>query len=199
MTESGLLQVHGEEADSVREVRFEIQIGLDDAADAPLRVRRRAVLERRGVVRLAGAEAADSARAEGEEERLDDAREALQLAKSQPSGTTVDPTDLVRSLCRMAVDNALRLFVIQEAIKVGRDPGPDLLSLDAVHTTGKRITAVKELHPASTAVTAAQQHLPPEVLLAWNRAAHGNPPDSTVQADEIDAAESACAVLLGSP
>lgn len=130
---------------------------------------------------------------------VDDAREALQLAKSQPGGTTVDPTDLVRGLCRMAVDNALRLFVIQEAMKLGRDPGPDLLALDAVHTTGRRITAVKELHPASTAVTAAQQHLPQHVLLAWNRAAHGNPPDSTVQAGEVDAAESACAVLLGSP
>jgi len=32
MTETGLLQVHGREADSGREVRFEIQIGLDDAA-----------------------------------------------------------------------------------------------------------------------------------------------------------------------
>lgn len=91
---------------------------------------------------------------------VDDAREVLQRAKSQPGGTTVDPTDLVRGLCRMAVDNTLRLFVIQEAMKVGRDPGPDLLSLDAVHTTGKRITAVKELHPASSAVTAAHQQLP---------------------------------------
>jgi molecular chaperone DnaK (HSP70) len=32
MTETGLLQVHGREADSGQEVRFEIQIGLDDAA-----------------------------------------------------------------------------------------------------------------------------------------------------------------------
>jgi len=32
MTETGLLQVHGREAGSGREVRFEIQIGLDDAA-----------------------------------------------------------------------------------------------------------------------------------------------------------------------
>ncbi len=83
--------------------------------------------------------------------------------------------------------------------QVGRAPGPDLLSPDAVHTTEQRITAVKELHPASSAVTAAQQHLPKHRLLAWNQAAHGNPPISTVQADEVDATENACAVLLGGP
>ena len=42
MTETGLLQVHGREADSGQEVRFEIQIGLDEAqvrAAAPPRWR----------------------------------------------------------------------------------------------------------------------------------------------------------------
>lgn len=129
---------------------------------------------------------------------VNDARAALHLAHSQRDGITVVPDDLVRSLCRIALDNALRQFVTQEAMRGNRDPGPDLDALDAANTTKKRIAVVKKIHPASSAVNDAEQHIAPH-LDAWSQAIHGNAPISPVQVGEVDAAEWACRVLLGAP
>lgn len=127
-----------------------------------------------------------------------DARDALHVAESQPGGVGVEPTDLVRGLCRMAVDNALRLFVVQQAMQAGRDPGPDLEALDAAYMTKTRIGAVKKLHPTNAAIPAAERHVARH-LDAWNKAAHGNPPESDADITEVEAAEQACAALVGNP
>lgn len=129
---------------------------------------------------------------------IGDARAVLQVAKSHAGGVTEDPTGVVRGLLRMAVDNALRQFVIQQAGRLERDPGPALGTLDAEHTTRKRIDVVSDLHPGNPAVPAVREQIDPHID-DWNRAAHGNPPTSAAQPGEIDAAENACKTLLGAP
>jgi hypothetical protein len=128
---------------------------------------------------------------------LDDARATWKLA-SKPANMTVTATDLVRGMCRMALDDALRRFVLQEAVRTHRDPDPDLARLDEPFTTRDRIVAVEALHPAHPQIAAAKSILEPH-LDDWNRAAHGSPPTSAVHETEIDASEAGCRTLLGIP
>ena len=125
---------------------------------------------------------------------LDDARTTLKLAP-KPAGMTVSATDLVRGMCRMALDDALRTFVLREAVNSRRDPDPDLARLDSQFTTRDRIVTVKDLYPGHSQIVVAESVV--EVHLDdWNRAAHGNLPRSMVQPAEIDSAEQACRLLL---
>lgn len=80
---------------------------------------------------------------------LKDARSTLHVVRSHEGGVTTTPDDLVRGLCRMALDNALREFVIREAHRIDRDPTGDLEVLDAAKTTKNRIAEVTKLHPTS--------------------------------------------------
>lgn len=133
---------------------------------------------------------------------VDDARAALHLSNPQPGGTTVKPTDLLRGLCRMAVDNALRQFVTANAVKHGRDPGPDLRDLDGEKTTAQRLRHAKSLtdvgSPERAATEAAETEIAPYAR-DWNMASHGNPAVSAVRPAEIDAAETACQDLVRVP
>jgi predicted ATPase len=125
---------------------------------------------------------------------LDDARDALKVAGSHQGGVTTTPDDLVRGLCRMALDNALRQFVIQQAAWAKRDPDPDLAVLDDAKTTRKRIDAARGMYPSSDAPTVAETRVQP-YFPAWNAAAHGEPSTYAADLAEVDAAESACAAL----
>lgn len=125
---------------------------------------------------------------------IDDARGALKVAGSHHGGVTTTPDDLVRGLCRMALDNALRQFVVQEAVRANRDPGPDLVVLDDAKTTKKRIDAARGLCPGSKAPTLAETHVKP-YFPAWNAAAHGEPSSAAADLAEVGAAESACTAL----
>lgn len=130
---------------------------------------------------------------------LNDARGALQVEQLQPDGVTVSPDDLVRNLCRMALDNAVRQFVLREAVKAGQNPDPDLIKLDGKNTTRDRLKVAMDLQPAGSSSRAAVQTAKHQVaphLSDWNRAAHGNAPESVVGIAEVDAAERACAALL---
>jgi hypothetical protein len=128
---------------------------------------------------------------------LDDARATWKLAP-KPANMTVTATDLVRGMCRMALDDALRRFVLQQAVLAHRDPDPDLARLDEQLKTRDRLAAVKDLYPGHTQIAAAEPIVEPH-LDDWNRAAHGNPPTSAVQLAEIEAADSGCRTLLGIP
>jgi hypothetical protein len=126
---------------------------------------------------------------------LDDARATWKLAPKS-AGVAVTATDLVRGMCRMALDDALRRFVLQQALHARRDPEPDLAQLDARFTTRDRIEEIRELHPGHAQIAAAEPIVEPH-LDDWNRAAHGNPPTSAVELAEIEAAEAGCRTLLG--
>jgi energy-coupling factor transporter ATP-binding protein EcfA2 len=123
---------------------------------------------------------------------LKDARSTLHVVASHAGGVTTTPDDLVRGLCRMALDNALRQFVIQEA--ADRDPADDLKRLDAAKTTRDRIRTAQELHPSSSAPAAAEAYVT-TYFQVWNDAAHGMPSTSPARLPEIAAAENACTAL----
>jgi len=128
---------------------------------------------------------------------LDDAAAALARAP-KPGPKTTPPTVLVRGLCRMALDDALRHFVLQEAVGVPRDPHTDLAALDKVGTTKDRIDAALTLHPGHGRVLAAEAIVSTH-LNGWNQAAHGKAKTPGPTAAEIDDARRACKTLLGLP
>lgn len=131
---------------------------------------------------------------------LDDARGVLQVSARQPDGVTVSPTDLVRGLCRQAVDTALRQFVLRAAVRRQRDPSSELEQLDGVSTTKERLKEAKRFYPPDSAAHACVANAETRVLPhlpSWNQAAHGNPPETPAAQDDIRAAEEACVVLAG--
>jgi energy-coupling factor transporter ATP-binding protein EcfA2 len=123
-----------------------------------------------------------------------DARNALRLAADGRHGTTVTPTDLVRGYCRMAVDAAVRLFVIERARVLTRDVDVDLAMLDGRSTTDKRLKAAETMHPGA-AVDEARRLFDLHSV-DWNRASHGNPAISEAGSTEIDDAEQLCRALV---
>jgi energy-coupling factor transporter ATP-binding protein EcfA2 len=128
---------------------------------------------------------------------LDDA--AAALARAPKAGpTTTPPTVLIRGLSRMALDDALRHFVLQEAVRVPRDPNADLAVLDQAGTTKDRIAAALTLYPAHPRVLAAEAIVDAH-LGGWNQAAHGKAKTPAPTAAEIDDARRACRTLLGLP
>lgn len=128
---------------------------------------------------------------------LEDAEAAL--AKSpKPGPTTTPPTVLIRGLCRMAFDDALRHFVLQESVGVPRDPRSDLAALDKTATTKMRISAALTLHPGHPRVLASETIVGPH-LDGWNQAAHGKAKSPGPTTAEISDARSACRTLLGLP
>lgn len=126
---------------------------------------------------------------------LADARKALGLAADGRHGTTVTPTDLVRGYCRMAVDAAVRFFVIERAVALARDVDADLERLDGRPTTDRRLKAAETLHPGP-AVNEARRLFDLHSV-DWNRASHGNPAISEAGSAEIDDAEHLCRALVG--
>jgi hypothetical protein len=128
---------------------------------------------------------------------VDDAR-ATSLRPPKAARGTTPVTALVRGFCRMALDDALRHFVLREAVDTSRNPHDDLGALDTVHTTRDRIEAALALHPSHPRLTAAEAIVTP-YLTDWNKGAHGKGPSTPVPAVEIDAAEKACRTLLGLP
>jgi len=130
---------------------------------------------------------------------LQDAKSVLGLVSAQPDGVTIIPADLVRGLCRQALDNALRQSVLSACLTYGHDPAPHLERLDQANTTKERLAEARRLHADDVAIgnalTAAESLVGPH-LDDWNRAAHGNDPQSTLDASEVDVARRACEALL---
>lgn len=127
---------------------------------------------------------------------MDDA-EALMLLDNSPD-TLMAMTNPIRILCRQAVENALRRFVVARAIVCGQDPREWLEKLDDVSaaTTKKRLGVAADLvgSEGSVAIDRAKLLMSPYDV-GWNRASHGNPPQCVVSNIELQAARSACDAL----
>jgi predicted ATPase len=129
---------------------------------------------------------------------LNDASEALGVsgpAESEMQGTT----DVVRGLCRQALDDGLRDFVIRLAGRRGASAESLLGRLGNAHTTRDRMRA--------TAIIASQNGLNRgtvnrilggvnDYLDGWNRASHGNLPLNYANPDEVKAVRQACTQLM---
>ncbi|WP_426764335.1 AAA family ATPase [Pseudarthrobacter sp. 1G09] len=128
---------------------------------------------------------------------LTDAGTILDLSLEE-TGTTTDVTDPIRGLCRMSIDNALRAFVLRNAVLFGRDTDADLTNLDKAYTTEQRLAVATTFWqgptPASNPVTRAVQRCQPH-LASWNQSIHGNSQLSQATRAEIRAARDACKAL----
>ncbi|MHB1615269.1 MAG: AAA family ATPase [Actinomycetes bacterium] len=130
---------------------------------------------------------------------LQDAASVLDVATRGGAINRGDSTDIVRGLCRQALDNAVRQFIIQWSSRAGESPNAHLESLDEAQTTRDRLArAGKAVAPHSelcasvkTAMDCVQQYLDD-----WNRAAHGNSALTSATANEIVAARTACRALV---
>jgi ABC-type transport system involved in cytochrome c biogenesis ATPase subunit len=113
-------------------------------------------------------------------------------------GTLLSLTDTVRGLCRQAVDNELRRFVLRNAQKQGRNVDVDLRRLDSAKQLDDRFQIALEVtdghHHSHSAVKTARQQLNPH-LNSWNAAVHGSRAESEVHDSEIRAARRICARL----
>jgi energy-coupling factor transporter ATP-binding protein EcfA2 len=126
---------------------------------------------------------------------LDDARAALDLDSShQGAGRT----DVVRGLCRMAVDDACRAALHAYAAAAGRDVVADLTELDAKSMTRTRLEHLETTFAGTDLADRARAVLADlrSVLVEWNRASHGNTPQSPLDAAEVDRASAACLHLV---
>ncbi|MCL4446636.1 MAG: AAA family ATPase [Actinobacteria bacterium] len=130
---------------------------------------------------------------------LQDAASVLRLTTSEGANETTSSTNIVRGLCRQALDNALRQFIIQWSSRVGESPDVGLKSLDDGRTTKDRLTRARKTVAADSelcaAVDAAAAHVK-HYLRDWNRATHGNPTSTDAALAEIEAAREACQVLV---
>ena len=130
---------------------------------------------------------------------LQDAESVLDLATHRETLNGGNATDIVRGLCRQAVDNALRHFIIRRSTRVGKSPDADLGLLDEAQTTRDRLARATNIVGGdvgfSDALKAATSHVR-QYLDGWNRAAHGNAPLTDATADEIKAAREACQALM---
>lgn len=129
-------------------------------------------------------------------ELLTDAGHIHDLALKEAESTG-DVTDDLRRLCRMSVDNALRSFILRNAIISGRDASEDLKAVDAKHKTEERLLQAESFWEGSTwqnPVTQALSECQP-YLTGWNRSVHGNPQLNEFSREEIKAARKCCKAL----
>ncbi len=127
---------------------------------------------------------------------LDNAEEVLKKSLNSCAGRT----DMVRNLCRLALENALRQFVIRACFRLGHESEICVNSLDEAKTTAELFDLARNIHendPGSNAVDIAKSHVF-HYLLGWNRAAHGNLPESKESLQEVSEAREACKTLVGS-
>ncbi|QDG88083.1 AAA family ATPase [Pseudarthrobacter sp. NIBRBAC000502770] len=126
-----------------------------------------------------------------------DARTVLDLSLEK-TGSTRDVTDGIRGLCRMSVDNALRTFVLRNAVLFGRDTETDLRMLDKKYTTKDRLAVAatfwQGMAPAVNPVLRAVQKCQTP-LKFWNQSIHGNSQLTDATKEEIRAARDACKIL----
>jgi hypothetical protein len=126
-----------------------------------------------------------------------DARTVLDLSLEK-TGSTRDVTDSIRGLCRISIDNALRAFVLRNAVLFGRDTETDLTKLDKKYTTKDRLAVAATFWqgtaPAVNPVTRAVQKCQTP-LEFWNQSIHGNSQLTDATKEEIRAARDACKIL----
>jgi energy-coupling factor transporter ATP-binding protein EcfA2 len=119
---------------------------------------------------------------------LDDARAAVEL--DGPATLAAGTVEIVRGLCRQALDQVLRTFVVRLATRAGADPKVVVRQVDAAATTRDRLMAARRVARGLTGdagpVNAANRFVVGH-LEDWNRAAHGNPARRQVTPAEITA------------
>lgn len=132
---------------------------------------------------------------------LDDAEEVCQLSPKISVTSYLTETQIIRGLCRQAIDNALHQCVIRHALSNDRDVAADIMEIDSCASTVARIDAAREIiavadgvtHPVDRAVGLCGR-----LLKDWNNAVHGVQSTKNDLRSEISIARKACMALTGS-
>ncbi|MGA5701716.1 ATP-binding protein [Peterkaempfera bronchialis] len=131
---------------------------------------------------------------------LDDAEAVWRLSPKNSTSGYLTETQIIRGLCRQAIDNALHQCIIRHALSNNRDVAEDLREVDANASTMGRMDAASQLvsvppgsiHPVSEASARCGIY-----LKLWNNAVHGANSTKSDLKQEIDIARKACAILAG--
>lgn len=128
---------------------------------------------------------------------LDDAAEVVRIGRPSADGE-ITPSQLVRGLCRQALDDAIREGIMKACSSRSCDPTPLLSRLDKAYRTRDRLKTARaimiELGLSSQYVDDAKALLE-KYLASWNRAAHGAGDSLAVTSDEVKCARRACKKL----
>jgi energy-coupling factor transporter ATP-binding protein EcfA2 len=130
---------------------------------------------------------------------LDDAKIILEM-NEEVSSVSMSVTDTVRGLCRQALDNATREFVLGNALVNARDLDGDMKKLDSRPTSKLRLEFAESVHGTITNSRDGVRQAKEQVerhFGDWNRASHGNEAKSDVNLEEIQATRRACEFLMG--
>ncbi|MFF3971960.1 AAA family ATPase [Streptomyces rubiginosohelvolus] len=129
---------------------------------------------------------------------LDDAKNIMTHAPKPSPTAYLTESQVVRGLCRQAVDNALHSCVVRYSLSQGRDVANDIASLDGVSNTVKRVQSAQEMmnlthsgkNPIDDFMKACGHHLG-----RWNAAVHGTNDTKENLNLEIKAARDACKIV----
>ncbi|MDQ1039657.1 energy-coupling factor transporter ATP-binding protein EcfA2 [Streptomyces sp. V3I8] len=129
---------------------------------------------------------------------LDDASNIMVYAPKSSSTFYLTEAQVVRGLCRQAIDIALHSCIVRYSLTQGRDVAGDVARIDAVNNTAKRVQEVREIvnlthsdsNPIDEFMKACGHH-----LNRWNKAVHGANDNKENLRLEIKAARDACVIV----
>ncbi|MGW2298982.1 ATP-binding protein [Streptomyces violaceorubidus] len=131
---------------------------------------------------------------------LDDARNIVTWAPRPSPTAYLTEAQVVRGLCRQAVDHALHSCVVRYSLARKQDVARNLESIDLLDNTLKRVAFAEELinatHAGKNPIDSFNGICGP-YLRGWNKAVHGSDDVKANLNVEIDKAREGCAVITG--
>ncbi|MFD8427436.1 ATP-binding protein [Streptomyces coelicoflavus] len=129
---------------------------------------------------------------------LDDARNIVSWAPRSSPTAYLTEGQVVRGLCRQAVDHALHSCVVRYSLTQGQDVARNLESIDLLDNTLKRVEFVEGLinatHGGKNPIDEFNGICGP-YLRGWNRAVHGSDDAKADLNLELDKAREGCALI----
>lgn len=129
---------------------------------------------------------------------LDDARNIVTWAPRPSPTTYLTEAQVVRGLCRQAIDHALHSCVVRYSLAQRQDVARNISSIDAVDNTPKRVAFVEGLinqtHSGNNPIDAFNG-ICGHYLRGWNKAVHGSDDAKANLNLEIEKAREACALI----
>lgn len=131
---------------------------------------------------------------------LDDARNIVTWAPRSSPTAYLTEGQVVRGLCRQAVDHALHSCVVRYSLARGQDVARNLESIDLLDNTLKRVAFAEGLinatHAGKNPIDEFNGICGP-YLRGWNKAVHGSDDAKADLNSEIDKAREGCALITG--
>ncbi|MFQ6850778.1 AAA family ATPase [Streptomyces sp. 35M1] len=129
---------------------------------------------------------------------LDDADNIVQWAPRSSPTAYLTESQVVRGLCRQAVDHALHSCIVRYSLAQKKDVTHNVSSLDVLDNTVKRVAFVEgvinQTHDGRNPIDEFNR-ICGHYLRGWNKAIHGSDDVKANLTQEIEKAREACAVI----